>query len=62
MLETLTAEEKKIAKRVTARKWMGDDRYSWAVFIDGRVKWDGMSQREAMWRKNAEIKKLLAGQ
>jgi hypothetical protein len=25
----------KVTKRVTARKYEGDDAYSWAVFIDG---------------------------
>ena len=59
MLDQLTPAEKKIAKRVTAKKHGGDDKYSWSVFVDGREKWDGMSQSEARWRKNAAIKILL---
>jgi hypothetical protein len=32
--------------KVTARKYMGDDAYSWAVFVDGRVAVSGLSRRE----------------
>jgi hypothetical protein len=49
---------KSATKRVTARKSGGDDLYSWAVFVDGRTKWTGMSRSEAQWRKSAEIKRL----
>lgn len=32
--------------KITARKYMGDDAYSWAVFIDGRPAYTGLSRRE----------------
>jgi hypothetical protein len=41
--------------KVTTRKYMGDDQYSWAVFIDGRPKWTGLSQREARYYKQLEL-------
>jgi hypothetical protein len=31
----------------TYKKYMGDDRYSWAVFRDGRVYTSGMDRAEA---------------
>lgn len=38
--------------RITARKYLGDDAYSWAVFVDGRPKVTGLSRREvAYWKK-----------
>jgi hypothetical protein len=40
--------------RVTYRKADGDHRYSWAVFVDGRMKWNGMSREEAKWRADKE--------
>lgn len=40
--------------RVTMRKYEGDDLYSWAVFVDGRLKWNGMSKSEATWRRDRE--------
>lgn len=46
--------------RVTMRKSTGlascggDDLYSWAVFVDGRLKWNGMSKSEATWRRDRE--------
>lgn len=46
--------------RVRIRKDGGDDRYSWALFIDGRMKWNGMDQREARWRKDKEIAEIEA--
>lgn len=33
------------------KKYMGDDKYSWAVFRDGRVWYTGMSRTEAQWQK-----------
>jgi hypothetical protein len=37
--------------KVTTRKYMGDDRYSWAVFVNGVVRYTGCSQSEATFRK-----------
>lgn len=47
-----------VANRVRIRKSGGDDAYSWALFIDGHVKWNGLSRDEAEWRRKEEIKKL----
>lgn len=42
-------------KRVTARKYMGDDAASWAVFLDGRPFVTGLTKREvAYYKKQAE--------
>jgi hypothetical protein len=38
-------------KRVTIRKYMGDDRYSWAVFLDGQVRMTGMGKTEAEYEQ-----------
>lgn len=50
--------------RVTARKYQGDDRQSWAVFVDGRPTVTGLTKaevptykrqvQEALARKEAE--------
>ncbi len=36
---------------VTARKYLGDDAYSWAVFLDGRPVVTGLSIREVPYWK-----------
>lgn len=36
----------------------GNDMYSWAVFVNGRLKWDGMSKSEAIWRRDCERRRL----
>lgn len=33
--------------KITIRKYMGDDLYSWAVFMDGRPVYTGCGRREA---------------
>jgi hypothetical protein len=48
-------------KRVTIAKYMGDHDLSWAVFVDGKVKWDGMSRSEALYRKKKEEAELERG-
>ena len=40
---------------ITARKYLGDDQYSWAVFKDGRPVVTGLTRREV-----AYYKKLVA--
>ena len=47
-----------ITKRVSARKYMGDDRGSWAVFIDGRPFVTGLTQPEVNYYKKQAYKKL----
>ena len=38
-------------KRVQIRKSGGDDRYSWALFVDGRRTYTGMSKTEAEYEQ-----------
>lgn len=41
--------------KITAKKFMGDDAYSWAVFIDGRPAFTGLSRSQvAYYKKVAE--------
>lgn len=40
------------------KSYEGNDRYSWAVFVNGRLKWDGMSKSEAAWRRDCERRRL----
>jgi hypothetical protein len=35
---------RKVTSHVTARKYEGDDEYSWAVFIDGRPRVTGLNR------------------
>ena len=37
--------------KYTYKKFMGDDRYSWAVFRDGRVYTSGMTRADAKAEK-----------
>lgn len=47
-----------LAKRVTASKYMGDDAYSWAVFIDGKTFVTGLCKREVPHYKNRALETL----
>lgn len=38
-------------KRVTAKKHGGDDRYSWAVFLDGRPQVTGLAKTQVAYYK-----------
>ena len=43
--------------KVTAKKFGGDDAYSWAVFIDGRPAFTGLARSQVpYYRKLAEQK------
>lgn len=53
---TLNKDQKLRKKTVRIRKYEGDDLYSWALFIDGQVKYNGMSRSEAEWRRDRYIK------
>lgn len=45
------------SKRVTARKWGGDDRASWAVLVDGRPVMTGLYRSEVdYYRRQAEAR------
>ena len=41
-----------MSKRITARKYDGDDAYSWAVFLDGQPKYTGLERSEVNYYKN----------
>lgn len=47
--------------RVKARKSGGDDLYSWAVFVDGRERWNGLSRDSAAYYRKKEIERLNEG-
>ena len=47
------------AQRITARKYGGDDAYSWAVFLDGRPVVTGLSRPEVAYYKK-QIAQLAA--
>ncbi len=51
--------DKKLLKRITARKYQGDDRYSWAVFLDGQPKMTGLSKNEVPYYKEQVSKIFL---
>lgn len=43
-----------LKKKITAKKWNGDDMYSWAVFVDGQPWMTGLSRTEvSYWKKQA---------
>lgn len=44
--------------RVTARKYEGDDAYSWAIFVDGRPRLTGLTRREVPYYKKIENERL----
>ena len=44
-------------KRVTAKKHMGDDRYSWAVFLDGRPVITGLAKTQVKYYKG-QVRKI----
>ncbi|ATS92410.1 hypothetical protein DLP05_038 [Stenotrophomonas phage vB_SmaS_DLP_5] len=46
--------------KITARKYGGNDEYSWAVFIDGRPFVTGLSKREVPHYKSVAAKKAVA--
>lgn len=48
--------------RVTARKYEGDDAYSWAIFVDGRPRLTGLTRREVPYYKKIEVDRLTAQQ
>ena len=54
--------EKKYGKgtwgRVTYKQEGGDDGYAYVVRVDGRAKWNGLTQREAMHYKEREVDAL----
>ncbi len=41
-----------MSPKVTIRKYMGDDAYSWAVFVNGRPVLTGQTRREAQYERD----------
>lgn len=48
-----------IAKRVTSKKYQGDDHWSWAVFIDGLPFVTGLRKDEVPCYKQRAIARLI---
>lgn len=42
--------------KVTAKKFGGDDAYSWAVFVNGRPAFTGLSRGEVAYYRNLAAK------
>lgn len=55
----LTPEQADRKRRSSVKKWNGNDRHSYALFVDGRPRYDGMDKREADWRREKFIKEGL---
>lgn len=53
----VTSEQKARTKAARIRKHGGDDLYSWALLINGRIAYNGMSRSEATWRRDRYINK-----
>jgi len=47
-----------IEKRITVKKWGGNDEHSWAVLVDGKPAVTGLSKREVPHYKTQVMKKL----
>lgn len=43
----MVASKRKYSRRITVRKYMGDDIYSWAVFLDGNPAYTGLSKGQS---------------
>lgn len=44
---------------ITAKKHMGDDKYSWAVFVKGRPVMEGLSKSEVPYYKQQVLNNLI---
>jgi hypothetical protein len=44
---------------ITAKKYMGDDMYSWAVFVKGRPVMTGLSRGEVDYYKRSVLTQLI---
>ena len=51
--------QQEISRRIKAKKWMGDDAGSWAVFIDGRMFVCGLTRSEVDYFKRAAAARLI---
>lgn len=55
----MSANPKTLAKRVTAKKYQGDDHWSWAVFIDNLPFVCGLSKDEIRYYRKRAIDRLI---
>lgn len=46
---------------ITAKKWGGDDSYSWAVFVDGRQFVNGLSRDQVDYYKRRALELAKGG-
>jgi hypothetical protein len=44
--------------RITAKKYGGDDAYSWAIFFDGKPIMTGLTKSEVPYYKE-QVKKMM---
>lgn len=51
---------RKTLRRVSVGKYLGDDAYSWAVFVDGRPVATGCSRSEASYHRRHIERRLLS--
>jgi ligand-binding sensor domain-containing protein len=61
MSEVLTEEQWARQRRVRIRQLGGDDGYQWCLIVDGVVQYDGMTRREAQWRRDRFVKEHRRG-
>jgi hypothetical protein len=61
MTEPMTKAERRVAKRVRIQKYLGDDAYSWALFVDGRPCFTGLTQHMAQHERRKAIRNLAGG-
>jgi len=54
----LNPADAKVASRVTAKKYGGNDNLSWAVFVDGKPMVTGLSADEVPYYKKQALSKL----
>lgn len=57
-----TEYPRSITNRVKAQKYMGDDKYSWAVFVDGKPFVTGISRDQIAYYKQRAYERLTGPQ
>jgi hypothetical protein len=50
-METKETKARYKKLRITAKKYGGDDAYSWAVFVKGRPRMEGLGKSEVAYYK-----------
>jgi len=46
-------------RRITARKYQGDDAYSWAVFLDGRPVVTGLNKSQVRYYREQIAREIV---